>query len=49
MVTLVPKVEPDLVSFLESRGIGQTVVAGLHPVIGHLQMLTGVMMDAGPE
>jgi hypothetical protein len=35
-----------LISFLETCKIGQAVFAGLHPVNGHLQMLTGAMVDA---
>jgi hypothetical protein len=35
----------DFVSFLESRGIGQAVTAGLHLVTDHLQILTGAVMD----
>jgi hypothetical protein len=35
-----------LVSFLEFYGIGQAVVAGLHLVTGHLQMLMGTIVDA---
>jgi hypothetical protein len=38
-------VQPDLLSFLESHGIDQAVVAGLHLVTGHLQMLSGIIMD----
>jgi hypothetical protein len=34
-----------LVSFQESLGIGQAVIVGLHPVTGHIQMLTGIMVD----
>jgi hypothetical protein len=30
---------------LESSCLGQTLIASLHPVTGHLQMLTDIMMD----
>jgi hypothetical protein len=38
-------VQPDLVSPLESSRAGYTDVAGLHPVVHHLQILTGIMVD----
>jgi hypothetical protein len=38
-------IQQSLVSFLESRGNGHAVIAGLHPVFGHIQMLTGIMTD----
>jgi hypothetical protein len=37
--------QPDLVPSLETHGISQAVVAGLHSVTGHLQMLAHIMMD----
>jgi hypothetical protein len=36
--------QQDLVSLLESRGIGYAVVGGLCPVIGDIQMMTDVMV-----
>jgi hypothetical protein len=37
-------VEPDLITFLESRQIDQVVVVDFHLVPGHLQVLTGIVM-----
>jgi hypothetical protein len=38
--------QPDLVSLLIFRWNDKAVVSGLHPVAGHVQVLTGVLMDA---
>lgn len=34
-----------MVSFLESSRVGYRVTVGLHPVTGHNEILTGIMMD----
>jgi hypothetical protein len=37
--------QPDFVSFLEFHGTGQVVIAGIHSVGCHVQVLTGTIMD----
>jgi hypothetical protein len=34
-----------LPGILRSEGVGQAVIMSLHPVTGHLQMLTDIVMD----
>lgn len=37
-------VQPQFISFLGSHRVGQSVIAGLHTVSGHLRMLTVLMV-----
>lgn len=38
--------QPNIVSCMESSGINDVIVAGLHSIAGHLQTLKSVMMNA---